>query len=47
MLVLASSGGFGLLARMGDLLSRQRGGKTDLALEPGEKPLAPSLVPAG
>ena len=44
-LVLASSGGFGLLARMGDLQSRQRGGKTFLALEPGELPLAPSLVP--
>ena len=44
-LVLASSGGFGLLARMGDLQSRQRGGKTFLVLEPGEMPLAPSLVP--
>ena len=45
MLVLAGSGGYGLLARMGDLQSRQRGGKTFLALEPGETPLAPSLVP--
>jgi topoisomerase IV subunit A len=45
MLVLAASGGYGLLARMGDLQSRQRGGKTFLALEPGETPLAPSLVP--
>ena len=44
-LVLAGSGGFGLLARMGDLQSRQRGGKTFLVLEPGEMPLAPSLVP--
>jgi topoisomerase-4 subunit A len=47
MLVLAGSSGFGLLAKMGDLLSRQRGGKTFLALEPGETPLAPSAVPTG
>ncbi|HRI18254.1 MAG TPA: DNA gyrase subunit A, partial [Burkholderiaceae bacterium] len=47
MLVLAGSGGFGLLARMGDLLSRQKGGKTFLTLEAGEKPLSPSVVPAG
>jgi len=47
MLVLAGSRGFGLLARVGDLLSRQRGGKTFLALDVGEKPLAPSLVPSG
>ena len=46
MLVLAHSGGFGLLARVGDLLSRQRGGKTFLALEAGEKPLPPSVMPA-
>jgi topoisomerase IV subunit A len=47
MLVLANSGGYGLLARVGDLMSRQRGGKTFLALEAGETPLVPSLVPAG
>lgn len=47
MLVLAGSGGFGLLARVGDLLSRQKGGKTFLALEAGEKPLPPSVVPTG
>jgi topoisomerase-4 subunit A len=45
MLVLAGSGGFGLLASVGDLQSRQKGGKTFLTLEPGEKPLAPSVVP--
>ena len=44
-LVLAGSGGFGLLAKMGDLQSRQRAGKTFLALEEGESPLAPSAVP--
>jgi topoisomerase-4 subunit A len=46
-MVLASTGGYGLVARIGDLQSRQRGGKTFLALEAGEKPLPPSLVPAG
>ena len=46
LLVLAGSGGFGLLAKMGDLISRQRAGKTFLSLEEGETPLAPSRVPA-
>ena len=43
-LLLAGTGGFGLLARVGDLLSRQKGGKSFLSLEPGEKPLPPALV---
>ena len=38
-LLLAGTGGFGLLARAGDLLSRQRGGKSFLSLEADEKPL--------
>ncbi|MBT9503736.1 MAG: DNA topoisomerase IV subunit A [Burkholderiaceae bacterium] len=46
-LVLAGTGGFGLLAQVGDLASRQKGGKTFLTLEAGEKPLPPSAVPAG
>jgi len=45
LLALAGSGGFGLLAQAGDLLSRQRGGKTFLTLEAGETLLAPSPVP--
>jgi topoisomerase IV subunit A len=45
-LLLAGTGGFGLLARVGDLLSRQRGGKSFLTLEAGEKPLPPSLADA-
>jgi topoisomerase-4 subunit A len=43
-LLLAGTGGFGLLARVGDLLARQRGGKSFLALEADEKPLPPSAA---
>jgi topoisomerase-4 subunit A len=43
-LLLAGTGGFGLLARVGDLVARQRGGKGFLSLEAGEKPLPPSLA---
>ncbi|MEO8278926.1 MAG: DNA topoisomerase IV subunit A [Ideonella sp.] len=45
-LVLAGSGGFGLLALVGDVVSRQRGGKAFLSLEAGELPLPPRLVGA-
>jgi topoisomerase-4 subunit A len=45
-LLLAGTGGFGLLARVGDLQSRQRGGKSFLSLEAEEKPLPPSLADA-
>ena len=44
ILLLAGSGGFGLLAKAGDLIARQRGGKSFLTLEPGEAPLPPSRV---
>ena len=43
-LLLASSGGFGLLARVADLTARQRGGKAFLSLEPGETPLPPGPI---
>jgi topoisomerase-4 subunit A len=43
-LLLANTGGFGLLARVGDLVSRQRGGKSFLTLEADEKTLPPSLA---
>ena len=46
VLMLAGTGGFGLLARASDLLSRQRGGKAFLALEGDEKPLPPAVVHA-
>ena len=45
-LLLAGTGGYGLLARVGDLLSRQRGGKSFLSLEAEEKLLPPSLADA-
>ena len=41
-LLLAGTGGFGLLARVGDLVARQRGGKGFLSLEGDEKPLPPA-----
>jgi topoisomerase-4 subunit A len=44
LLLLANTGGFGLLAQLGDLTSRQRAGKTFLTLESGEQVLPPSVV---
>ena len=46
-LLLANTGGFGLLANAGDLVSRQKGGKGFLTLEAGEKVLPPVPVSAG
>ena len=43
-LLLAGTGGFGLLAKAGDLLSRQKGGKAFLALEGDEKILPPTAT---
>lgn len=45
-LMLASSGGFGFISKVGDMLSRVRGGKGYLSLEEGETPLAPREVMA-
>ncbi|MEY8689514.1 MAG: DNA topoisomerase IV subunit A [Leptothrix sp. (in: b-proteobacteria)] len=47
MLLLAHSGGTGLLARVGDLISRNRTGKSFLTLEPGEILFAPWVILAG
>ena len=44
VLLLAGSGGFGLLAQVGDVVTRQRGGKAFLSLQSGEQPLPPRLV---
>ncbi|ARN20596.1 DNA topoisomerase IV subunit A [Piscinibacter gummiphilus] len=46
-LLLANTGGFGLLATAGDLTSRQKGGKGFLALEADEKVLPPVPLAAG
>ena len=46
-LVVAGTGGYGLLAKVGDLVSRQKGGKTFLSLEEAERPLAFAPVNAG
>ncbi len=44
LLLLANTGGFGLMALAGDLVSRQRGGKSFLTLEAGEHLLPPVAV---
>ncbi len=47
MLLLANTGGFGLLARAADLQGRNKGGKAFLTLEDSDKPLPPvPLAPA-
>ncbi len=46
VLLLASTGGYGLLAKLGDLATRQRGGRTFLSLDAAERPLAPAVVDA-
>ena len=46
-LLLAGSAGCGLLARVGDLVSRQRSGKAFLTLDQGEQVLPPVLSSAG
>ena len=43
-LLLANSGGYGLLARACDLHARNKAGKAFLTLEPGEALLAPAVV---
>ncbi|HVO07818.1 MAG TPA: DNA topoisomerase IV subunit A [Burkholderiaceae bacterium] len=43
-LMLANTGGFGLLAKAADMHSRQRGGKAFLSLEPGDNLLPPVAV---
>jgi topoisomerase-4 subunit A len=46
-LVLAGTGGFGLIAQVGDLVGSKKAGKTFLTLEGKEAPLPPAAVPAG
>jgi topoisomerase-4 subunit A len=42
--VFANSGGYGFIAAMADLVSRNRSGKAFMALDKGEKPLRPAKV---
>ena len=46
-LLLANTGGFGLLARIADMAGRNRGGKAFLTLEAGDRILPPVAVAAG
>ena len=43
-ILLANSGGFGLLAKLGDLTTRQKGGKGFLTLDEGDTVLPPGIV---
>ncbi len=43
-LLLAGTGGFGLMAKLGDLVAKQKGGKGFMSLEAEEKPLPPAVV---
>jgi topoisomerase-4 subunit A len=43
-LLLANTGGFGLLAKMSDLITRQKGGKGFLTLDEGDSLLPPVLI---
>jgi topoisomerase IV subunit A len=45
--LLSGTGGFGLVARLADLATRQKGGKAYLSLEAGEHLVAPALLPHG
>ncbi|MDE2400515.1 MAG: DNA topoisomerase IV subunit A [Burkholderiales bacterium] len=44
IVLLANTGGFGLLAKLGDLITRQKGGKGFLTLDEGNVVLPPVLV---
>ncbi|OWY41016.1 DNA topoisomerase IV subunit A [Xenophilus sp. AP218F] len=44
--VVAGSGGYGFIARIGDMAGRVKAGKAFLTLDAGEKTLAPAALPA-
>jgi len=44
-LLLATSSGFGFIAKAGDMVTRLRGGKSFITLDEGAVPLAPRVVP--
>ncbi|GIK88264.1 MAG: DNA topoisomerase 4 subunit A [Betaproteobacteria bacterium] len=45
--LVAGTGGYGFVASIDDMLSRQRGGKAFMTLEPGEEPVAPVPLAEG
>ncbi|MDO8347611.1 MAG: DNA topoisomerase IV subunit A [Rugosibacter sp.] len=45
--LVAGSGGYGFIASVADMVSRNKAGKAFLTLEKGEKPLAPAKLGAG
>ncbi|MDZ4213496.1 MAG: DNA topoisomerase IV subunit A [Rhodocyclaceae bacterium] len=45
--LFANSGGYGFIASIADLISRNRAGKAFMSLDKGEKPLVPAKVGAG
>ncbi len=45
--VFANSGGYGFIASVADLVSRQRAGKAFMSLDKGEKPVKPAKVSRG
>ena len=47
MLLLANSGGYGLLAKVGDMVARNRSGKSFLSIDDGRQLLPPAVVRAG
>ncbi|MFZ9433751.1 MAG: DNA topoisomerase IV subunit A [Burkholderiaceae bacterium] len=44
VLLMAGTGGYGLMARLSDMQTRQRGGKAFLSIEAGEQVLPPAVV---
>ncbi|HJV02877.1 MAG TPA: DNA topoisomerase IV subunit A, partial [Burkholderiaceae bacterium] len=45
-LMLATTAGYGFLAKAGDMVSRIKGGKAFITLDEGDLPLPPAVVPA-
>ncbi|MES2091547.1 MAG: DNA topoisomerase IV subunit A [Pseudomonadota bacterium] len=45
--LMANTGGFGFLAKLGDMITRQKGGKGFLSLDEGEAVLPPVLIKTG
>ncbi|WP_176650086.1 DNA topoisomerase IV subunit A [Duganella sp. SG902] len=44
-LMLATSAGFGFIAKAGDMVSRIKGGKSFITLDDGDVPLPPTVIP--